>query len=101
MRYFVTITLIITLLLCNQLSYSQSNTSIGFSVGGAKLSMGEVNDDLEDTYDYMSSAGAPISLILPHIDGHGVKVYISLMEVFKWKEDANMTVNSRLKLFVW
>ena len=40
-------------------------------------------------------------LILPHIDGHGVKVYISLMEVFKWKEDANMTVNSRLKLFVW
>jgi len=40
-------------------------------------------------------------MILPHIDGHGVKVYISLMEVFKWKEDANMTVNSRLKLFVW
>ena len=40
-------------------------------------------------------------VILPHIDGHGVKVYLSLMEVFKWKEDANMTVNSRLKLFVW
>jgi hypothetical protein len=39
-------------------------------------------------------------LNFPRFDGHGVKVYLSLMEVFKWKEDVNMAINSRLKQFV-
>lgn len=55
------ITLIILLLLFNNNSYSQSRTSIGLNIGGAKLNMSEINDDMNEIYKLGRSDGLPIS----------------------------------------